>query len=209
MTDADLAPALIVTASWKGNVEVRTVRATPGHLYRYALNSPVRYVDPDGRISVDTIWDVGNVLYDLGKAGVGAATGNLAMVAEGLADAALDTAAAFTPHVPAGGSKLARALGKNGKLQKGQHAHHGVAKGAKKAEEAREKLKHLGIDLDDIDNGVGLPASIKGCTLTNIMTWLLKILGPGIRLPRRGKGCEELPLISADALVSKLPWFGN
>jgi RHS repeat-associated protein len=76
--------------------------------YWYANNSPYRHTDPDGRIPLDTIWDIGNVVYDLGKAGVGYATGDDAMVTEGLTDAALDTAAVFIPYVPAGTQKIGR-----------------------------------------------------------------------------------------------------
>jgi RHS repeat-associated protein len=129
------------------------------NLYGYVRNDPIRYVDRDGRIPVDTVWDVGSMIYDVGKIGVGYVTGNPALVTEGSTDLAADAAATLVPYVPAGGSKLARALGKAGKLKKGEHAHHCVAKAAKKAEEAREKLKQLGIDPDDIDNGVGLPPS--------------------------------------------------
>lgn len=77
--------------------------------FNYAANNPYRYNDPSGQVPLDTVWDFGNVVYDLGKAAVGAATGNSAMVAEGLADAALDTAAMAVPYLPAGSSKLARA----------------------------------------------------------------------------------------------------
>ncbi len=78
--------------------------------YGYAAGNPYRYRDADGRIPVDTIWDAANVVYDLGKAAVGAVTGNSVMVAEGLADAALDGGAMLTPYVPAGSTKVARML---------------------------------------------------------------------------------------------------
>jgi hypothetical protein len=92
--------------------------------YAYAYNNPASLVDPDGRIPVETVWDIANIAYDLGKAGVGYVTGNPALVSEGLADAALDTAAALTPYAPAGASKVARIVG-----DVGDSAGKGVAKG--------------------------------------------------------------------------------
>lgn len=82
--------------------------------YWYANGNPYRYSDPDGRLPLETVWDAGNVLYDLGKVGVGLVTGNSAMVAEGLADALLDGAAMLTPYAPAGTQKLGRAAIKEG-----------------------------------------------------------------------------------------------
>jgi len=60
--------------------------------YAYANNNPYKYVDPDGRVPLDTIWDFGNVVYDV-------ANGNWG-------DAALDAGAMLIPFVPAGISKL-------------------------------------------------------------------------------------------------------
>ena len=59
-------------------------------------------------------------------------------------------------------AKLRNALIKAGKLPDivhQYHAHHIVAKGAKRARFAVEILKGLGIDIDDPENGVFLPAN--------------------------------------------------
>ncbi|MCG7491913.1 hypothetical protein MHN79_20805, partial [Vibrio sp. Of14-4] len=57
---------------------------------------------------VDTVWDGLNIVYDLGKVGVGYATNNPVMVNQGAADLACDTAAILIPYVPAGSTKVAR-----------------------------------------------------------------------------------------------------
>ena len=64
--------------------------------------------DPTGYV-IDTIWDVGNVIFDVGKVAYGAITGDSDMVSEGLTDLAVDAAATMVPFVPAGASKVARA----------------------------------------------------------------------------------------------------
>ncbi|MEO5371598.1 MAG: hypothetical protein H7833_16130 [Magnetococcus sp. DMHC-1] len=61
------------------------------NLYGYVLGDPVNYTDSNGLI-LDTIWDLGNVLYDVWS-------GNWV-------DAAADTAAMCVPFVPAGMTKL-------------------------------------------------------------------------------------------------------
>lgn len=117
--------------------------------YAYANNNPYRYVDPQGDVPVDTIWDIGNVVYDLGKVTVGWTIGNQALVVEGLADAAIDTAAMLVPYVPAGSTKVARLaaketvaaanIAKKGKggesaaaaVGRRAHSNYGIALGAK------------------------------------------------------------------------------
>jgi len=77
-------------------------------------------------IPVDTIWDAGNVIYDLGKAGIGAVKGDKEMQNEGLTDAAADSAAFLIPYVPAGVTKVV-----------------GVASDAKKAEKVADETASL------------------------------------------------------------------
>lgn len=72
------------------------------------MNNPMAGTDPTGYV-IDTIWDVGNVIFDVGKVAYGAITGDSDMVSEGLTDLAVDAAATMVPFVPAGASKAARA----------------------------------------------------------------------------------------------------
>jgi 5-methylcytosine-specific restriction endonuclease McrA len=71
------------------------------------MNNPLAGTDPTGYV-IDTVWDVGNVIFDAGKVAYGAITGNSDMVSEGLTDLAVDAAATMVPFVPAGASKVAR-----------------------------------------------------------------------------------------------------
>ncbi|MCG3773256.1 MAG: tRNA nuclease WapA [Nitrospira sp.] len=75
--------------------------------YAYSANDPINFSDANGHI-VETFWDIGNVIYDLGKIGYGYATGNDTLVSEGAVDLAVDSASTLIPFVPAGGSKVAR-----------------------------------------------------------------------------------------------------
>jgi RHS repeat-associated protein len=87
--------------------------------YAYANNNPYKYVDPDGRVPLDTIWDFGNVVYDV-------ANGNWG-------DAAIDAGAMLIPFVPAGITKLrhvddaAEAVGGAAQVAKGIQTPHGLA----------------------------------------------------------------------------------
>jgi RHS repeat-associated protein len=82
------------------------------NVYGYVGGNPVGWVDPNGLIPIDTIWDVGNIIYDI-------LTGRWD-------DLALDTVAAFIPYVPAGISKVAKVgktacnLSKRAKIKKAQ-----------------------------------------------------------------------------------------
>ena len=77
------------------------------NLYEFVHNNPCIHIDYTG-LFIDTIWDVGNMIWDAGKITAGAITGNSALMAEGAIDLAFDTAAALVPGLPAGASKAAR-----------------------------------------------------------------------------------------------------
>ena len=69
-------------------------------------------------ITPDTIWDIANIAYDLGKAGYALTKGDEALLEEALTDLAADTVAALIPGLPAGTSKLAKIAAK--KLKDGK-----------------------------------------------------------------------------------------
>lgn len=147
------------------------------NLYGYVANNPVNYRDPLGLV-IETPWDAANVAM-----GGASLIGNIAAgnVGGALLDAAgliYDTTATAVPGLPAGagaglaayrGSKLARNLANAGRpvAQGAERCHHVVAQGARAAEEAREKLRALGIDIDDAMNGVGLPKDFHQSMHTN------------------------------------------
>ncbi len=70
-------------------------------MYHYAGNNPIKYSDPDGRI-IDTIWDIGCTLYDIGSAIYKSTKGDHS----GWIDVGIDAAAILIPCVPAGLSKI-------------------------------------------------------------------------------------------------------
>ena len=146
--------------------------------YAYCGWNPVKYIDPDGRISI--LWDIANV-------GIGAASlvSNLSNgnVADALLDGAglmLDITAAVLPIVPGGAGtaikayraadkvsdagKLGKAIDKvitatkstyrqalkkaTGKLGKGYEAHHTLP------QKYRKRFEDLGINIDEPGNVV-------------------------------------------------------
>ena len=73
--------------------------------YSYCGNNPVIRVDKNGKIW-DTIWDFGNLLYDIGSAVVNHIKGNHEQAQTHWQDAGVDALAMAIPGIPAGVTKL-------------------------------------------------------------------------------------------------------
>jgi RHS repeat-associated protein len=73
--------------------------------YAYAGGDPVNGSDPNGHV-LETIWDVGSVLYGTGSAIYNAYQGNYGDAAVDLVGVGVDLSAAATPFVPAGGAAV-------------------------------------------------------------------------------------------------------
>lgn len=86
------------------------------NVYIYVQNKPINNFDVTG-LFIDTVWDVGNMLWDVGEIVVGAVTGNKEMMETGAVNLAFDTAAAVIPGVPAGVSKMVKTTTKKGVKQ--------------------------------------------------------------------------------------------
>ena len=79
--------------------------------YAYAGNDPVNKSDPNGHI-IDTIWDVGSIVYDGWQIASGWYHGDDEQYYNGLTDLGVDAASTLIPGLPAGASKVARAAEK-------------------------------------------------------------------------------------------------
>ena len=73
--------------------------------YNYCGNNPVVRVDQDGQIW-ETVWDFGNLLYDIGAAVVNHIKGNHEQAQTHWQDAGVDALAMAIPGLPAGMTKL-------------------------------------------------------------------------------------------------------
>lgn len=71
------------------------------NLYHYAGNNPVKYTDPTGEV-LETAWDVGCTLFDLGAAIYKSSIGDHS----GWIDVGVDLASVAIPGLPAGLSKV-------------------------------------------------------------------------------------------------------
>ena len=70
-------------------------------MYHYAGNNPVKYTDPTGEV-LETAWDVGCTLFDLGAAIYKSSIGDHS----GWIDVGVDLASVAIPGLPAGLSKV-------------------------------------------------------------------------------------------------------
>ena len=114
--------------------------------YVFCGNNPIVRIDSDGKIW-DTVWDVGNLVYDVGAAIYHHVTGDHKTAKENWTDAGFDALAAVVPFVPAGASKVvkggtqvARHIDRASDVKKGTEVASGVVKSAD-ANHAKELLK--------------------------------------------------------------------
>ena len=116
--------------------------------YLFCGNDPVNNIDPTGEF-FDTLWDIGNVLYDVGAAAYNHITGNHDKAKENWIDAGLDAGAVLLPFVPAGASKAAKVVkavvGKADRAVDAVTDGKKVAKGMKNADRIAEG-KEFGAD---------------------------------------------------------------
>ena len=73
--------------------------------YVYCNNNPIILSDPNGAFPIETIWDIGNVVYDVGAAITNHIKGDHTVAKSNWKNLAFDVAAMFTPYMPAGASK--------------------------------------------------------------------------------------------------------
>ena len=116
--------------------------------YLYALNSPYKYIDPDGR-AVETPWDAANVAMGVVSLTKNLAIGNYAGAVVDVVGVVLDTAATVAPGVPGGAATainavravdMAAPIATKGADTAGKLFHYTDAAGAKAIQESGKLL---------------------------------------------------------------------
>ncbi|MCM1491121.1 MAG: hypothetical protein NC095_09900, partial [Muribaculum sp.] len=148
--------------------------------YLYCANNPINAIDNDGNFW-ETVWDVGNLLYDVGAAIVDHAKGNHQSAAGHWIDAGADGLAVIIPFVPAGASKLGKAAVAIDKASDAKTA----SKGMKNVPEIKEGL--------DFQEQVSKELRAQGKNVSEQVTLV----------PKNGEGNVKGNRIRADALVKE------
>ncbi len=111
----------------------------PHSPFAYCANNPLLLIDPTGKI-IETLWDIGNVIYDVSLAISNHIEGNHKAALNNWVDAAVDVACAFIPFVPGGMTKAAKVTDKvidvTSNVAKGEK----TASTTKKASEVAKKI---------------------------------------------------------------------
>ena len=122
--------------------------------YSYCGNNPIVRIDHNGKIW-DTVWDIGNVIYDIGAAVVNHIKGDHVQAQSHWTDAGVDALAMAIPGVPAGVSKLKYADDIVNTINKADNA----ISGLKHANAIREGKK---FELDELGKAISDNIDVKG-----------------------------------------------
>ena len=147
--------------------------------YAFCGNNPIIRIDSDGRIW-DTIWDVGNLVYDVGAAVYHHIKGEHKIAKEHWIDAGYDAGAAVIPFVPAGVSKVVKG---GTKVAKGLGEVSSTRKGLKNADAIAEGRK---FEADELKRAIGDGKNVSSQTRL---------------VPKNGKGNVKGNRTNADQLI--------